>query len=227
MDSILVETDILTTSSVEQVISRALIAGCANSVSKRIFDIFAAGLILFLASPILAFIAIVIKAESRGPVLFCQNRYGLGGEVFRICKFRTMYEKDTDHDCLKQTERKDARVTRFGRLLRAHSLDELPQLVNVLTGEMSLVGPRPHAVGMVVENKLLTTLDNWEARYAAKPGLTGWAQVNGSRGPLNTIEAAYTRLNFDLTYIKHWGFWHDVRIVLRTVKVCVKDRGAY
>jgi lipopolysaccharide/colanic/teichoic acid biosynthesis glycosyltransferase len=228
MDSMLAETDLLSVASLEDVVSRPLVenASCANSPFKWIFDVVIAGLILLLASPILTFIAIVIKIESPGPVFFCQNRFGLCGKIFRIYKFRTMFAKDTDYNCLKQTQHKDSRVTRFGGFLRSHSLDELPQLLNVLTGDMSLVGPRPHAVGMIVEGNMLTDLDNWEKRYAAKPGLTGWAQINGSRGALNTIESAYLRLNLDLIYIKQWSFWHDMQIILRTIKVCIKDRKA-
>lgn len=177
---------------------------------------------IVVLSPVLALIALAIKLDSPGPVFFRQRRYGQNNLVFRIFKFRTMHVAE-DGQHVTQATRGDDRVTRVGRLLRASSLDEVPQLFNVLRGDMSIVGPRPHAL---IHDKLFEEhLDLFSRRRRVQPGMTGWAQVNGYRGETRTTEDVRARLDHDLYYIENWSIWLDVEIIFRTVLVVL--RGAY
>lgn len=173
-------------------------------------------LLVVLAIP-MACIALLIKLTSSGPVFFVQERRGQNGVIFRCFKFRTMSHQTADYACLAQTSRNDTRTTRIGRVLRKTSLDELPQLCNVILGNMSLVGPRPHALGINIGGRPVSEIaENYHLRFQVKPGITGWAQVNGSRGILDTEEKVKRREAFDLYYIDHWSLWLDVKTLLRT-----------
>ena len=178
--------------------------------------------------PRLAIIALLIKFESRGPVLFVQERFGFNNAVIRVYKFRTMYADCGDISGAKRTVHNDPRVTRMGRILRWLSLDELPQLLNVLRGEMSLVGPRPHAIAMKAGDRLYhEAVDDYAHRHRVKPGITGWAQVNGCRGEIDTIEKARARVAFDLFYIEHWSLWLDLKTLILTMPVLLARQNAY
>jgi lipopolysaccharide/colanic/teichoic acid biosynthesis glycosyltransferase len=192
-----------------------------GSVGKRTFDILFAVAMLLVLWPVLIIVAIMIKLESSGPVFFCQPRYGKHGKVIQIYKFRTMYYNFCDYTGFEQATQDDLRITRWGRFFRDHGIDELPQLFNVLLGNMSVVGPRPHPIGMKVEMLALSNIEKWQLRYFAKPGLTGLAQVNGSRGALITIDDARRRMDYDLHYIKECSFGMDCIIVLRTIVICI------
>jgi Undecaprenyl-phosphate glucose phosphotransferase len=194
---------------------------------KRAEDILLAVSGLILTLPVLVLIAIAIKLDSPGPICYRQARAGFHDRTFRIWKFRTM-RQGSDHGPLRQTDRNDSRVTRVGRLLRRTSMDELPQLLNVLCGEMSVVGPRPHAVTMTTAGlPLHTLLRGYASRHRMKPGITGWAQVNGSRGQVETEEALRRRVALDCHYIEHWSLALDVWIILRTLGMVAFDRNAY
>ena len=179
---------------------------------KASFDrVFAASVVIGL-SPLLLTIAALVKLSSRGPVLFRQQRLGIDGKPFHVYKFRTMREHSEAG--VTQATRGDPRVTRIGAFLRRTSLDELPQFFNVLRGEMSVVGPRPHAME---HNELYKELiDRYMLRHRVKPGITGWAQINGLRGQTDTIDKMRRRIEFDIYYIQHWSFQLDLRIILRT-----------
>jgi Undecaprenyl-phosphate glucose phosphotransferase len=181
---------------------------------KRVLDVLIAVLVLTMLAPMMVLIAVLIKIESRGPILFMQTRNGFNGRPFRICKFRTMFVLE-DGPLVRQATRNDRRVTQFGRKLRRASIDELPQLWNVLAGDMSLVGPRPHASAHNSEYEKI--IANYAYRYHVKPGLTGWAQVNGLRGETRTVDLMARRVEFDLWYINNWSFWLDFKILLRTL----------
>jgi Undecaprenyl-phosphate glucose phosphotransferase len=197
-------------------------------VAKDLEDRVGAGLLLLLTAPLLALIALAVKLDSRGPVIFKQRRYGLNNGLIEVYKFRTMHTRFSDPDCTVQASEDDPRVTRVGRLLRAWSLDELPQLVNVLRGEMSLVGPRPHAVLTSVAGcSFEEAVTNYAARHRVKPGMTGWAQVNGWRGPTDTLEKIAKRVEHDLYYIDNWSIWFDLRILLRTVSAVLSRVNSY
>jgi Undecaprenyl-phosphate glucose phosphotransferase len=187
-----------------------------------------ATLILIISSPVLLLIALVIKVDSRGPALFRQKRYGFNNELIDIFKFRTMYHDVSDADGEQQTQRDDPRVTRVGWFLRRTSLDELPQLFNVLLGQMSLVGPRPHAVATKADGIYFEdAVRHYERRHRIKPGITGWAQVNGWRGETQTLEQIRRRVEFDLYYIDNWSLWLDLVILLRTLGCGFWSRKAY
>ena len=204
-----------------------LLVGCGplglrDRALKRAFDVAVSSAALIFLSPVLLAAAIAIKADSPGPVLFRQVRMGRGNRLFKVLKFRTMCCDSEDSDGTRSVGRGDARVTRVGRLLRRTSIDELPQLVNVLKGEMSIVGPRPHALGTRAANQLLWTIDEryWD-RHAIKPGLTGLAQVRGLRGETAETSDITRRLQADLEYIDGWHIGRDLGIVARTVGVLV------
>jgi polysaccharide biosynthesis protein PslA len=182
-------------------------APSALARSKRLFDLTIALSALLLLIPMLVMIALVIKLETRGPVIFCQDRVGLGNRTFRIFKFRTM---------------QDMRITRVGRVIRANSMDELPQLINVILGDMSIVGPRPHTLESRAAGKLFWDIDSryWQ-RHAARPGLTGLAQIRGYRGATHREADLVNRLQADLEYLDAWSIWRDVRIVFATFRVLV------
>jgi len=185
-----------------------------HSLSKRILDAAFASIALAAIAPVLLLVAIAIKIDSRGPVFFRQRRYGQNNEVFRIFKFRTMnVVEDGAH--IEQARVGDVRITRLGRILRATSIDELPQLINVLMGHMSLVGPRPHALAH--EERFERERDLFSRRRRVLPGLTGWAQVNGFRGETRTQEQLRKRMEYDLYYIDNWSIWFDIEIIARTV----------
>ena len=192
---------------------------------KRCYDVLFSSLILILISPLLALIAAGIKLSSHGPVLFKQRRYGLDGREIKVYKFRSMtVTEDGAH--IKQATKDDQRVTPFGKFLRKTSLDELPQFINVLQGGMSVVGPRPHAVAHNETYRKI--IDGYMIRHMVKPGITGWAQVNGLRGETDTLEKMAMRIEFDLEYIRNWSPLLDLWIVLKTIKVLfVSDSNAF
>ncbi len=191
---------------------------------KRIIDIFLAGTTLIALLPLLAIVAIAIKLQSPGPVIFRQTRHGFNGKPFQILKFRTMTVLE-DGESVKQAERCDKRVTWLGWWLRRTSIDELPQLINVLKGEMSIVGPRPHAA--VHDSHFDKIIANYAFRQRMKPGITGCAQVNGSRGETPTIKAMQQRVELDIWYIDNWSFHLDLAIMFRTMIEIVRGRNAY
>ena len=193
-----------------------------HRVLKGLLDYAVAGVALFLLAPLLAVVAIAIKLDSPGPVFFRQRRLGQNNQVFRIFKFRTMTVAE-DGERVIQAQRNDPRVTRVGKFLRRTSLDELPQLINVLTGTMSLVGPRPHAVAH--DEEFEQKLDLFSRRRRVRPGLTGWAQVHGYRGETRTTADIRHRMQHDLYYIDNWSLWLDMEIMVRTAFVLF--RGAY
>jgi exopolysaccharide biosynthesis polyprenyl glycosylphosphotransferase len=189
----------------------------SRSQAKRVLDLVGAGLAMLCLAPLFAVIAIAIKASSPGPALFTQNRYGYRNHRFRIYKFRTMHTHLSDIAGVRQTVDGDPRVTRIGRFLRNTSLDELPQLINVLKGDMSLVGPRPHVPRMRAADALYEdVVPYYFQRHTVKPGITGLAQVNGFRGSTENAGAAISRIHYDLEYIETWSVWLDVRIIVRT-----------
>ena len=192
--------------------------GPAHSVAKRAFDIIVALFGILVLLPSLFAIALAIKLTSRGPVLFCQRRYGLNSETFLLYKFRTMYFDKCDDSGVTQTRQGDLRVTRVGRVLRRSNLDELPQLFNVLKGEMSLVGPRPHVPGMLAAGVPYEVfVPNYFDRHrGARPGVTGLAQARGFRGSTERAEDAKGRIDLDLKYIQNWSFGLDLRLILET-----------
>jgi Undecaprenyl-phosphate glucose phosphotransferase len=183
--------------------------------------------LVVVLSPLLALVAVLVRLDSRGPAFFVQERFGFNNKVIRVIKFRTMYVEKSDPSGTEHTVRGDARVTRIGRILRRHSLDELPQLFNVLRGEMSLVGPRPHALGMKAGDRLYhEVVSDYFARHRVKPGMTGWAQVNGLRGEITSLETATRRVDYDLYYIDNWSIWFDLRILFMSVKVMLSAENA-
>ena len=200
-----------------------------HAVSKTGEDVLIGGCLTLLLLPALALIALAVRLDSPGPVLFRQRRHGVNNDEFDIYKFRTMrWTGGLDGEALTQTARRDDRVTRVGRFLRASSLDELPQLFNVLEGSMSLVGPRPHATNMRTEDRLGEEItDAYAHRHRMKPGITGWAQVNGLRGPTHSEEQLRRRVEFDLHYIENWSLLLDLHILLRTPYAVFSRTNAY
>ena len=197
----------------------------ANRVIKALEDYLLSAIILLLCSPLLLLIALAIKLSSPGPVLFRQRRNGWQGEEIGVLKFRTMEVHESRDGILQQAKRDDPRVTRIGAFLRKTSLDELPQFVNVLKGDMSIVGPRPHAVE---HNELYKSIvDRYALRHKVKPGITGWAQVNGCRGETDKLEKMEKRVEFDLYYIENWSIWFDIRIIFLTLLRGFNDPQAY
>jgi putative colanic acid biosysnthesis UDP-glucose lipid carrier transferase len=195
-----------------------------NSVIKRVSDVVLASMILMMIAPIMAIIALLVKLSSPGPVIFRQRRYGLYGEEILVYKFRTMTVAD-DGAKVVQATKDDARITRVGAFLRRSSLDELPQFINVIQGRMSIVGPRPHAVA---HNELYRKLiKGYMLRHKVKPGITGWAQVNGFRGETETLDKMQARIEYDLDYLRNWSLTLDLWIIVRTVWVVLKRENAY
>jgi exopolysaccharide biosynthesis polyprenyl glycosylphosphotransferase len=189
------------------------------SLGKRLFDVAAASAALLFLAPLLIAIAIAIKLGSAGPVLFHQYRYGYRNRFFKIYKFRTMRTDACDVAGVRQTVQGDPRVTSIGRILRKTSLDEIPQLINVIRGDMSLVGPRPHVPGMLAAQLPYEDLvPYYFQRHSARPGITGLAQVSGCRGSTVEPSRAISRIDYDLDYIEKWSLWMDIRIILRTVR---------
>ncbi len=198
-------------------------------VMKWLFDKIAGSLLLILALPAMALIALAIKLDSRGPVLFRQKRYGFNNDLIEVYKFRSMYADKSDANAVKLVTKDDPRVTRVGRILRKASLDELPQLFNVVfKGNLSLVGPRPHAVNAKAEARLYAeAVDGYFARHRVKPGITGWAQINGWRGETDTQEKILKRVEHDLYYIENWSVLLDLDILTRTPFALLKTENAY
>jgi putative colanic acid biosynthesis UDP-glucose lipid carrier transferase len=191
---------------------------------KRAEDLVFGTMILALISVPMLFIALGVKLSSRGPVFFRQRRYGLNGEVIHVLKFRSMKVMEDGAE-VKQATKDDDRITRFGRFLRRTSLDELPQFLHVITGEMSIVGPRPHAVAH--NEAYRKRIQGYMLRHKVKPGITGWAQVNGWRGETDTLEKMEKRIEHDLEYIRNWGLIWDVKIILLTVFGSKVRKNAY
>lgn len=196
----------------------------ADQFIKRSFDIAASTMALLLLMPLMLAIAIAIKTTSPGPVLFKQTRYGLNGRDFKVWKFRTMNVMDNG-PVVVQAQQNDPRLTPIGGFLRRSSLDELPQFLNVLLGSMSLVGPRPHAVAHNEEYRSL--IPGYMLRHKVKPGITGWAQVNGWRGETDTLEKMAKRIEFDMDYIRRWSLWLDIKITLLTAFKGFFHKNAY
>lgn len=189
-------------------------------IQKAIFDYGLATLLIIPACLVMAIISVAIKLDSPGPVLFRQRRHGLNNTVFEVIKFRTMtIMEDTSHS--KHIMLNDDRVTRTGRFLRRTGLDELPQLVNVLKGEMSLIGPRPHAIEHNLEFQSL--IKNYNNRHKVKPGISGWAQVNGCRGSADTLSEMQTRIEYDLDYINNRSIALDYKILLMTIILILRS----
>lgn len=188
-----------------------------DRILKKLEDMVIASVGLVLLSPILLLAAIAIKLDSKGPVFFVQQRWGFNNRTFGCLKLRTMRVDAPDQQGAQGTLRDDDRITRVGRFLRKTSIDEFPQLVNVLRGEMSIVGPRAHAVGMKVGEQIyMDTVKAYASRHRVKPGITGWAQINGMRGGIHTPEKAERSVTLDITYIENWSIWFDMKIILRT-----------
>lgn len=188
------------------------IAGFSAAL-KRLED-FVFGLVaLLLLCPLMTLISIIIKLDSTGPALFCQARSGRNGEIIKVYKFRTMFQTGSSE--FKQAEKNDPRITRVGSFLRKTSLDELPQLFNVIEGSMSMVGPRPHPLKL--DQDFLYVIPSLNSRYCVKPGITGWAQINGFRGETRRVSDMVSRIEHDRHYIQHWSLLMDVRILVMTV----------
>jgi putative colanic acid biosynthesis UDP-glucose lipid carrier transferase len=195
-----------------------------SALRKRVVDISLAMAALFALGPFMLVVAAAIKLSSRGPVLFKQRRYGLNGEEIFIYKFRSMTVCE-DGPVIAQTTRSDPRTTWLGRILRRASLDELPQILNVLQGKMSFVGPRPHAVA---HNEMYRKLiSGYMIRHKVRPGITGWAQVNGLRGETDTLEKMRRRVQYDIDYLNNWSLWLDLKILLKTAATVLSDKHAY
>ncbi|MEO1029196.1 MAG: exopolysaccharide biosynthesis polyprenyl glycosylphosphotransferase [Pseudomonadota bacterium] len=198
----------------------------SRAIIKRFADIGFASLMLVGFLPIILVVAVAIKLDSKGPILFRQQRHGFNNQIIRVWKFRSMRDDpEAAQRMSAQTTENDPRVTRIGRFIRATSLDELPQLINVLTGSMSIVGPRPHAIGMTSEDTdVQAIVREYAHRHRVKPGITGWAQINGSRGPVPTKELVRERVRLDMEYINRASFWFDLYIMLMTAPVLLGDR---
>jgi Undecaprenyl-phosphate glucose phosphotransferase len=189
-----------------------------HAIAKEIEDRVLGALILTMIAPLLLAIAIMIKLDSPGPVLFRQKRYGFNNQLIEVFKFRSMYVHMTDANAEQLTRRNDPRITKVGAFLRRTSLDELPQFLNVVRGEMSIVGPRPHALAAKAGSLLYQeAVKYYDARHRVKPGITGWAQVNGWRGETDTVEQIRKRVEHDLYYIEHWSILLDLKIIVRTI----------
>ena len=199
----------------------------AQMMLKRIEDVVVAGGLLLLTAPLFAAIALAVKLESPGPLFFVQRRYGYGGRLIGVLKFRSMRHEDSDPQGSRLTMPGDSRITRVGRIIRKFSLDELPQLINVLRGEMSMVGPRPHPLQAKAGERLYDqVVEDFYARYRVPPGITGLAQVSGLRGQTDTEQKLIDRVAADLQYIETWSLWLDIRILARTVFKVVEAENA-
>jgi polysaccharide biosynthesis protein PslA len=195
---------------------------------KRLEDFLLASIALIALSPLMLLTALLIKLDSPGPIFFRQHRYGYNNRLIGVLKFRSMYQHARDANAERQTTRNDQRITRVGRLIRKTSIDELPQLFNVLRGNMSMVGPRPHATatkaaGVLFEDAVV----QYSARHRVKPGITGWAQINGYRGETDTLEKIERRVELDLEYIERWSVWFDLYILFRTLPAVALTQEVY
>ena len=198
-------------------------------VLKWLFDKVIGSLMLIALAPVMLIVALAIKFNSKGPVFFRQKRYGFNNELIEVLKFRSMYTEVSDATAAKLVTRNDPRVTSVGQFIRKTSLDELPQLFNVVfRGNLSLVGPRPHAVHAKAEDRLYDqVVDGYFARHRVKPGITGWAQINGWRGETDTEEKIQRRVDCDLHYIENWSLWFDIEILAKTPFSLIKTENAY
>ena len=199
--------------------------GAWSSLVKRAEDLVIGGIALVVLAPVLLIIAVLVKLDSPGPILFRQARQGFNHNVFTVLKFRSMTHQQAADASVRQATRNDRRVTRFGRILRRTSLDELPQIFNVLRGDMSLVGPRPHAV--IHNEQYSAVIDDYVARHRVQPGITGWAQVNGLRGETDTLDKMQKRVEHDLAYIERWSIGLDLKIIVLTAINVLFRRDAY
>ena len=195
-----------------------------NAARKRLMDLFLASAVLLLSWPLMLLLAIIVKLSSSGPIVFKQRRYGLHGEEIVIYKYRTMTVCE-DHENIAQAVKDDQRITPLGRFLRRTSLDELPQIFNVFEGKMSFVGPRPHAVAHNEQYRRL--ICGYMIRHKIRPGITGWAQINGYRGETDTVDKMRRRVACDIEYLKNWSIWLDLKIVARTAFALFDNRNAY
>jgi Undecaprenyl-phosphate glucose phosphotransferase len=199
-----------------------------DSVAKRVFDVVFSLIGITLLSPVMIATAIAIKLDSKGPVLFKQKRHGFNNEIIEVYKFRSMYTDQADPTAIRPVTKGDPRVTRVGRFIRKTSIDELPQFFNALFGSLSLVGPRPHAVAAQSHNLLYNeVVDGYFARHRVKPGVTGWAQINGWRGEMDTDEKIRMRTEYDLYYIENWSLWLDLEILFLTPVRLLNTENAY
>jgi Undecaprenyl-phosphate glucose phosphotransferase len=199
-----------------------------DRVLKNIEDKVLAVVLLLLAAPVMAIVALAVRFESKGPILFKQKRFGFNNELVEVWKFRSMFVEMSDATASKLVTKDDPRVTRVGRFIRRTSLDELPQFFNVLTGEVSLVGPRPHATGAKADaDPYQTVVESYFARHRMKPGITGWAQINGWRGETDTHEKIQRRVECDLYYIDHWSVLFDLYIIAMTPLALLSKKNAY
>ena len=195
---------------------------------KRLEDMLLASIALMVLAPVMLLVAITIKLDSPGPVLFRQKRYGYNNRLIEVCKFRSMHQHQADANAEQQTTRGDSRITRVGRFIRKTSLDELPQLFNVLGGSMSMVGPRPHATATKAAGILFEeAVEEYTSRHRVKPGITGLAQINGYRGETDTLEKIEKLVAFDLEYIENWSVWFDLYILFRTVPAVLFTREVF
>ncbi|WDI32091.1 undecaprenyl-phosphate glucose phosphotransferase [Hyphococcus flavus] len=194
-----------------------------GGVIKTVEDYVLGALALIALSPVMLIIALIIKAQGKGPILFAQQRHGFNNAVFKVYKFRTMTVAD-DGDVIEQAKPGDPRITPIGKILRRYSLDELPQLFNVIKGDMSLVGPRPHALAH--NHQYARMIENYSGRHKVKPGITGWAQVNGFRGETSETEQMAGRVRYDLAYVDNWSLWFDIKILILTVRAVVFPKNA-
>jgi Undecaprenyl-phosphate glucose phosphotransferase len=199
-----------------------------HNIEKRLFDLCVSSAMLLMLAPLMLILIVGVKLDSPGPAFFRQRRYGFNNQLIKIWKFRTMYVEQQDEKAERLATPNDPRVTRLGSFLRKTSLDELPQLFNVIAGDMSLVGPRPHALRAKAAGQLYQdAVGEYAARHRVKPGLTGWAQVNGWRGETDTHEKIVKRVEHDLYYIENWSIRLDIRILFRTLGVLVNQKNAY
>jgi putative colanic acid biosynthesis UDP-glucose lipid carrier transferase len=196
----------------------------ASGTAKRLLDVVVSLSALLMLLPLLLGVAALIRIESAGPIIFRQRRYGLDGQEIIVWKFRSMTVTEDGDQQYRQVVRGDSRVTKVGRIIRATSIDELPQLFNVLQGKMSIVGPRPHAVA--VNERYRKLISGYMVRHKVRPGITGWAQVNGYRGG-DEIEHMRKRIEYDLEYLRHWSLGLDLRIMFRTVALVLRDARAF
>ncbi|HAT1613326.1 TPA: undecaprenyl-phosphate glucose phosphotransferase, partial [Raoultella planticola] len=195
-----------------------------NMVFKRLEDLIISSIIILLISPVLLAIAMAVKISSPGPIIFRQVRYGIDGKPIKVFKFRSMNVMENGGEVV-QAKKNDSRVTKVGSFLRKTSLDELPQFFNVITGQMSIVGPRPHAVAHNEQYRDL--IEGYMLRHKVKPGITGWAQINGWRGETDTLEKMQKRVEYDLAYIRDWSIWFDLKIIFLTVFKGFINKSAY
>ena len=199
-----------------------------DSVAKRAFDIIFSFIGIIVFSPVMLVTAIAIKLDSKGPVLFKQKRHGFNNEIIEVYKFRSMYTDRSDPTAKQTVTKNDPRVTRVGRFIRKTSIDELPQFFNSLFGSLSLIGPRPHAIAAQSHNLLYNeVVDGYFARHKVKPGVTGWAQINGWRGEMDTNEKIRMRTEYDLYYIENWSLLFDLRILFLTPVRLLNTENAY